>query len=64
MHVVGSYIPPESLAELDHVVKAFTQCPEGVETLWIGDLNADLAFPERAREREMERLPRPRPLKD
>ena len=52
-YVVGSYIPPESLAELDHIVKAFTQCPEGVETLWIGDLNADLAFPERERDGEI-----------
>ena len=52
-HVVGSYVPPESLAELDHAVKAFTQCPEGVETLWIGDLNADLVFPERERDGEI-----------
>ena len=50
---MGCYIPPDSLAEIDPIVKAFTQCPEGFETLWVGNFNANLDFPGTKRDKEI-----------
>mmetsp|Transcript_4235 Transcript_4235/g.9583 ORF Transcript_4235/g.9583 Transcript_4235/m.9583 type:complete len:273 (+) Transcript_4235:12554-13372(+) len=43
--IVGSYIPPSSVAELEEVRKAVRECPKECTPWFIGDLNVDLESP-------------------
>jgi exonuclease III len=51
--VVGCYIPPTSLAELEFVRKACDAQPKGFKPLLIGDFNIDLDSPRDTRDEEI-----------
>ena len=44
-YCVGCYIPPSDLTALEHVKKAWSNCPTGARPLGVGDLNINLESP-------------------
>ncbi|KAL7524110.1 hypothetical protein ACHAXR_000447, partial [Thalassiosira sp. AJA248-18] len=44
-YVVGCYIPPSDPETLEHVEKAWENCPKGFRPLLIGDMNINLESP-------------------
>lgn len=52
-HAVGAHVPPDSLSETNHIVEAFSKCPDGVDPVLAGNLNANVEFPECERDEEI-----------
>ena len=48
-YIVGCYLPPDDLASLEYVKKAWSQRPSGATPLLIGDFNVDLDSPNNSR---------------
>ena len=43
--VVGYYISPSNLVLLNHIKKAWKECPKGCKPLLVGDTNIDFEYP-------------------
>ena len=51
--VVGGYIPPTDLSAVGFISQAFDSFPPGMEWIFLGDINVDLADPRDARSAEI-----------